>query len=60
LRVELGFAAGLKNDLELPLLALCQCGARNLDRLAICRGVGHLELPTATNLKPVMEAGVRG
>jgi len=39
LRAEFGFAAGLQNDLELPLLPLGQCGAGNLDRLAICRGV---------------------
>ena len=56
--MEFGFAAGLKNDLERPLLLLRQRGARNLDRLAVCRGVGHLELPTAADLKPVMEIGV--
>jgi len=60
LRVEFGFAAGLKNDVKVPLLALLQCGAGNLDRLAVCRGVRDLELATAADLKPVMEVGVRG
>ncbi len=60
LGVKFGFAAGLKNDLELSLLPLCQRGAGDLHRLAVCRGVLHLELATAVDLKPVVEIGVCG
>ena len=60
MRVEFGFAAGLKNDLERPLLPFRECGARDLDRLAVCRGVLHLELATAADLKPVLKIGAGG